>query len=98
MRTPVSLGVAGLGQWGAEIARAFDDSPLADVRWVYDERTAAGGPRRRLGGVLPDARGPHDLIARQTLDPVGIAAPPAARARLARTALEADKHVYVEGP
>jgi predicted dehydrogenase len=98
MRTPVSLGVAGLGQWGAEIARAFDDSPLADVRWVYDERTAAGGPRRRLRGMLTDARDLNDLIADETLDAVAIAAPPAARARLARTALEADKHVYVEGP
>jgi predicted dehydrogenase len=84
MRTPVSLGVVGHGERGAKVARAFDDSPLADVRWVSDDRSA-GSTRRRLRGT-------------PALDAVAIATPAATRCALARRALEAEKHVYVDGP
>jgi predicted dehydrogenase len=97
MRTPVSLGVVGLGRWGAKVARAFDDSPLADVRWVHEERSAAG-LRRRLRGVPAVAFDLHELLADETLDALAIATPAANRCALARRALEADKHVYVAGP
>lgn len=95
MRTPVSLGVVGHGGWGANVARAFDDSPLAEVRWAYDERSAAGA-RRRLRAA--PAASFDDLLSDETLDAVAIATPAATtRFALAHRALEADKHVYVDG-
>ena len=94
MRTPVTVGVVGLGRWGIELARAFDDSPLADVRWACDERPAR--PRLRSLHSLTHDLG--DLLADETLDAVAFATPPSTRCRLVRQALEADKHVYVEGP
>ncbi len=94
MRTPVTVGVVGLGRSGTELARAFDDSPLAEVRWACDERPAR--PRLRSLHSLTHDLG--DLLADETLDAVAFATPPATRCRLVLQALEADKHVYVEGP
>ena len=97
MRTPVSVGVVGLGGWGSELARVFDDSPHADVRWVCDERPV-GGSRTRARGTAEFTRELDDLLADETLDAVAFATPGASRRALARRALEADKHVYVDGP
>ena len=96
MRTPVSVGVVGLGRGGAELARAFDDSPRADVRWVCDERPV--GSRARARSAPAFTRELDDLLADETLDAVAFAAPDASRRALVRRALDADKHVYVEGP
>jgi predicted dehydrogenase len=97
VRTPVTVGVVGPGRWGVELARAFDDSPLADVRWVCDERPV--GPVRAHPRTTPAfTRELDDLLADETLDAVAFATPGASRRALVRRALEADKHVYVDGP
>src|SRR5437763_237018 len=83
MRTPVSVGVVGVGRGGDELARAFDDSPLADLRWLCDE---------------PFTRQLDELLEDETLDAIALATPTPTRCALVRRALEADKHVYVEGP
>jgi predicted dehydrogenase len=97
VRTPVSVGVVGLGRWGVELARAFEDSPRADVRWVCDERPI-GAPRARSQSAPSFTRDLDELLADETLDAVAFATPSASRRALVRRALDADKHVYVEGP
>jgi predicted dehydrogenase len=97
VRTPVSVGVVGLGRWGAELARAFDESASADVRWVCDERPV-GPARARRRNAPAFTRELEDLLADETLDAVAFATPGASRRALVRRALDADKHVYVEGP
>jgi predicted dehydrogenase len=97
VRTPVSVGVVGLGRWGIELARAFDDFPRADVRWVCDERPT-GPARARPRGAPVFTWELDDLLADETLDAVAFATPGASRRALVRRALEADKHVYVDGP
>lgn len=97
MRTPVSVGVVGLGRRGVELVHAFDDSPRADVRWVCDERPAAPA-RTRPRNAPALTRELDDLLADETLDAVAFATPGASCRALVRRALAADKHVYVEGP
>jgi predicted dehydrogenase len=97
VRTPVSVGVVGLGQWGVELARTFDDSPLADVRWVCDERPV-GPARARPRSAPAFTRELDDLLTDETLDAVAFATPGPSRSALVGRALDADKHVYVEGP
>jgi predicted dehydrogenase len=97
MRTPVSVGVVGLGGWGVDLARAFDESPHADLRWVCDERPA-GAAHARIRTAPAFTRELDDLLADETLDAVAFAAPGASRRALVRRALDADKHVFVEGP
>jgi predicted dehydrogenase len=96
VRTPVSVGVVGGLASAEELARTFDCLPEGELRWLCSER-------RPLLPTLPRQRGVRhtsrfsDLLEDEKLDAVVIAAPVAARADLVDAALQADKHVYVEG-
>ncbi|HXV56526.1 MAG TPA: Gfo/Idh/MocA family oxidoreductase [Gaiellaceae bacterium] len=91
-----TVGVAGLGPWGANLARNFNE--LGRLAWVCDE------DGERLGAAA--ARYPHarstsrieDLLEDDALDAVALATPVPLHAELARRALAAGKHVFVEKP
>jgi predicted dehydrogenase len=89
------VGLAGLGHWGPNLARNFDD--LADLTVLVDtsdERRAEFAPRypgARLTGDFEELLGPD-------IDAVVIATPVPTHYELAKRALEADKHVLVEKP
>ena len=96
MTERLRVGQAGLGYWGRNLARNFDD--LTDLRWLCDaseERQAEFAER------YPDARvtgGFDELLAADDVDAVVIATPVPTHYPLARAALEAGKHVFVEKP
>ena len=93
---PTKVGQAGLGQWGQNLARNFDD--LADLDWLCDVDPVR---RERLGSRYPRARltGDFDeMLADPELEAVVIATPVPTHHDLARRALEAGKHVFVEKP
>jgi predicted dehydrogenase len=98
MRTPISIGVVGLGYWGPNLARTFDDLPQVDLRWLCDQSDEvqvamrARHPRARITGEF------DDLLEDEHLDAVAVATPVATHYELARRVLEADKHVFVEKP
>jgi predicted dehydrogenase len=90
------LGQVGLGQWGKNLARNFDE--LGDLAWLCD---LDAGRRDELVQRHPAARMTADfdeLLADDGLDAVVIATPVPTHYGLARRALEADKHVFVEKP
>jgi predicted dehydrogenase len=90
------VGVVGLGYWGPNLARNFDQ--LAELTWICDadgERLAA------FAGRYPQARVTEsfaELLADDTLDAVVIATPVPTHYELARSAFAAGKHVLVEKP
>jgi len=92
----VRLGQAGLGAWGANLARNLDE--LADLAWICDasqERIDTFGRR------FPQARATtsfDDVLADDSVEAVVIATPVPTHYELARAALEAGKHVFVEKP
>jgi predicted dehydrogenase len=89
-------GLAGLGYWGPNLARNFDE--LAELAWLCDVDEAA---RVTFAGRYPDARVTADfdeMIRDPDLDAVVIATPVPTHYELARKALVADKHVLVEKP
>jgi predicted dehydrogenase len=91
-----SIGVVGLNYWGPNLARNFDD--LADLTWLcdLDERHLTPGSAR-----YPAARTTTDygeLLSDDSLDAVVIATPVPTHYGLAKQALEAGKHVFVEKP
>lgn len=94
--TALKVGQAGLGYWGRNLARNFDD--LADLRWLCDaseERQAEFAER------YPDARVTGDfeeMISSGELDAVVIATPVPTHFALARQALSAGLNVFVEKP
>ena len=90
------IGVVGLNYWGPNLVRNFDE--LADLAWLCDLDEAH---LRTVAGRYPHARTTtalDDLLADDTLDAVVIATPVPTHHALAKQALEAGKHVFVEKP
>jgi predicted dehydrogenase len=90
------VGLAGLGYWGPNLARNFDD--LADLTWLCD---LDGELRDRFAARYPSARVTEsfeEMLADDSLDAVIVATPVPTHYALAKQALEAGKHVLVEKP
>jgi predicted dehydrogenase len=90
------IGVVGLNYWGPNLARNFNE--LSELTWLcdLDERQLA-----QIGARYPDARTTtnfEDLLADDSVDAVVIATPVPTHYALAKQALEAGKHVFVEKP
>jgi predicted dehydrogenase len=93
---PARVGVAGLGYWGPNLARNFDD--LAELAWICDMNDEK---RAQFAARYPNARATADfdeMLADDTLDAVVISTPVPTHFALAKRALEAGKHVLVEKP
>ncbi|MGI8422041.1 MAG: Gfo/Idh/MocA family protein [Gaiellaceae bacterium] len=92
----MKIGLAGLGYWGPNLARNFDD--LAELSWLCD---LDEGHRNAFASRYPGARMTADfdeLLADDAVDAVVIATPVPTHYELARKALLAGKHVMVEKP
>ncbi|HST24855.1 MAG TPA: Gfo/Idh/MocA family oxidoreductase [Gaiellaceae bacterium] len=90
------VGVAGLGYWGPNLARNFDQ--LAELAWICDadrDRLDAFAERYPQAGATDRF---EELLEDDSLDAVVIATPVPTHYELARTALAAGKHVLVEKP
>jgi predicted dehydrogenase len=90
------LAQVGLGAWGKNLLRNFGE--LAEVAWLCD---LDAGRRNELAKTIPGARTTADfdeLLAAPDVEAVVIATPVRTHYELARRALEAGKHVFVEKP
>ena len=91
-----SIGVVGLNYWGPNLVRNFDE--LAELAWICDldpkhlQATAARYPNAKATESY------DDLLSDEALDAVVIATPVPTHFELAKQALEAGKHVFVEKP
>ena len=92
----IRIGQIGLGYWGKNLVRNFDE--LAQLTWLCD---ASEQLRLQFAGRHPAARvteSIEDLLADDELEAVVIATPVPTHYALAKQALEAGKHVFVEKP
>jgi predicted dehydrogenase len=93
---PVRVGQAGLGYWGLNLLRNFDD--LADVAWLCDtaperlEQFARRFPAAQVGVSF------EQMVADPGLEAIVVATPVPTHHALTKAALEAGKHVFVEKP
>lgn len=98
MKPTVSVGIAGYGYWGPNLARNFDGLPGTKVGAVCDSNP------ERLGHARvnqPQAAGFDDfeaMLRQADLDAVVVATPARTHHALAKAALLAGKHVLVEKP
>ena len=86
----------GVGQWGKNLARNFAE--LADLVWLCDVDV---GQHAELAQRHPAARvteSAEEVLADESVEAVVIATPVPTHYELARRALEAGKHVFVEKP
>jgi predicted dehydrogenase len=87
---------AGVGGWGKNVVRVVGE--LADLAWICDVDEAR---RAEYGSRYPQARTTasfDEALADDGLDAVVIATPVPTHYELAKRALEAGKHVFVEKP
>ena len=92
------LAAVGLGYWGPNLARNLDELDGAELAWICDRDEAR---LERFGSRFPDARKTtryEDLLEDEALDALAIATPVVTHFELAREALLAGKHVFVEKP
>jgi predicted dehydrogenase len=90
------IGVVGLNYWGPNLVRNF--AALGELAWLCDLDPAHLTP---VAERYPEARATQeldDLLADDSLDAVAIATPVPTHYALAKRALLAGKHVFVEKP
>jgi predicted dehydrogenase len=96
--TPIRIGIAGVGYWGSILLRTFQGMPSARVTALCDEdpiRLATLANEHRSLACVPTL---DALLDRDDVDAVLIVTPPSRHHDMARRALEAGKHVWVEKP
>jgi predicted dehydrogenase len=90
------VAVVGNVRAAESIALAFDLLPQAELRWVCNRHwTGHPGFARRPEIRCTDRI--DEILEDEKVDAIAIAAPVAERRELVAAALEADKHVYVNG-
>ena len=98
MSDRLRIGVVGLGYWGPNLARNFSQMPESELAWCCD-----ADPQRhaRFATQFPESRFTtelDDLLADEALEALVVATPVPSHHAIARRALEAGKHVFVEKP
>jgi len=94
----ITVGVVGAGYWGPNLIRNFYQLSAAQVTWCADldpDRLA------RMQALYPGVQVTaeyRDLLDDQNLDAIVLAAPARTHYEMARQALLAGKHVFVEKP
>jgi predicted dehydrogenase len=95
---PVRVAVVGLGYWGPNLVRVLHELDCAEVPAAcdFDDRRLSRLARRYPALRLTERFA--DVIADEEVDAIAIATPVGSHFDLAREALEAGKHVFVEKP
>jgi predicted dehydrogenase len=94
----ITVGVAGLGYWGPNLARNLAAISGCEVTWLCDPSEPA---LQRIAGAHPQAHTTarfEDLLEDASLDVVVLATPVASHAELAVQVAQAGKHCFVEKP
>jgi predicted dehydrogenase len=98
MIEPVRVAVVGLGYWGPNLVRNLQECPQAEVVSVCDKREDA---LARIALRYPAVEAVTDLetvLRDERIEAVAIATPVSSHFPIARAALAAGKHVFVEKP
>ena len=95
---PVQIGMIGLGYWGPNLLRNLGELANAEIRYACDlDPNALAAIGRRYPGIrLTTER--LELLQDPEVEAVVIATPASSHFSLAREALQAGKHVFVEKP
>jgi len=94
----IKIGLIGYGYWGPNLARNFNNDPDLELSAICDfsaDRLQAASKLYPQIDVVKDA---DEIFKDTTLDAVGVATPVSTHFDLAKKALLADKHVWLEKP
>ena len=94
----IRVGVVGYGYWGPNLVRNFSELEKAEVVWVVDRDDSRFDLISRRFPATKTTTDVDDLLRDESVDAVVIATPVNTHFKLARAALRADKHVWIEKP
>jgi predicted dehydrogenase len=94
----VRVAVVGLGYWGPNLVRNFNELPCAEVVAVCDRDPERLELIRRRYPAVETFTDIDDVLADETIDAVALATPVSTHFPLGRAALVAGKHVFIEKP
>jgi UDP-2-acetamido-3-amino-2,3-dideoxy-glucuronate N-acetyltransferase len=92
------VGVVGLGRWGGNLLRDLHSADRCRVDAICDHNESLLSTRAAAYNLARPTTDVGDLITDPGLDAIVIATGGGSHARLARRALVAGKHVFVEKP
>jgi predicted dehydrogenase len=95
---PVTVAVVGLGYWGPNLVRNLHEVSDGEVVAVCDTRPEALAAIGRRFPALRQTTEFEEILTDETIEAVAIATPVSSHYPLARAALRAGKHVFVEKP
>jgi len=98
MRTGIRVAVVGAGYWGSNLIRALNDTKGIWLNLVCDQRPEALQEVKKRYPQVALTASWESVLCDHNLDAVVLATPPATHYQLARTALAAGKHTWVEKP
>ena len=94
----VRVAVVGLGYWGPNLVRNFNELACAEVVAVCDRDVERLELIQRRYPAVQTHTSFDDVLADETIDAVAFATPVSTHFPLGRAALEAGKHVFIEKP
>jgi len=94
----IRIGVVGYGYWGPNVARNFHAAAGAKLIAVSDFSTKRLGMAQIHFPFIRVSQDPLDVIRANDVDVVAVATPVFSHYELAKEALIAGKHVFVEKP
>ncbi len=94
----IRVAQVGFGYWGPNLARNIHQIPDAELAFVVDRDESILASVRELYPTTQTVNSIEPILADPSVDAVIIATPARTHYTLARMALEAGKHVFVEKP
>ena len=94
----LNVAVVGCGYWGPNLIRNFRSLADCRVRWVCDQDGERLSHIQQLYPEVQSTKDFADALADSELDAVAVATPVRFHHALARQALDAGKHVFIEKP
>ena len=98
MSNPLNIAVVGCGYWGPNLIRNFNALPDCRVRYVCDKDEKRLAHMKQLYPSVETTMQFEKVIGDKEVDAVVIATPVHLHHGLAKKALEAGKHAFIEKP
>lgn len=93
-----TVAIIGYGYWGPNLLRNYVELPQAWVQWVCDSRPEALAKAKSRYPAVSGTTDYNEVLADPKVEAVVIATPISTHFPLAKAALLAGKHVFVEKP
>jgi len=94
----MNIGVIGFGYWGPNIVRNFLHHPECEVKCICDFEAGARKRATDMYSKINVTDNVEDIFKDESLDIVAVVTPVSTHYQLAKSALLANKHVFLEKP